>query len=442
MPDSDVVTTEFLTATVAADPDPVYLKAVMYREGGDWKLRHISALLSAEPPPGWREDDWQYESVAFVAVVTSGAMLARVTAGQSADLGGYQVPGLALNYQTRYSRLPSFAQSFGLMIPWPILENELTTGSNGSLPGGYLVSETAPTFTSAGAAFQAFFHDERSLSVRIDVPHFEVLVRKALKDAYLGPVHSVASELVVEVNGTDVAGAVLELTGQSYGMSQPVDGPGIITLPLEDGLPQEPWVWLKRGTSWLDYRPLFPTWAGSAERLRLAGVTEEVPVEPDSAVEALIAGGEGPQLEFKSEVPTTADSLRKSFKTVAAFANGHGGSLVFGMNADEVTVDGLEGDPAKLRDQLGNLVRARVHPTPFFEVTHHEVQGKVVLLLRVESGASPPYAISVDKGSQDKPEYYVRRGSSTFHAQPADIREAVVPTVQPPQSALRGFYKT
>ncbi len=96
------------------------------------------------------------------------------------------------------------------------------------------------------------------------------------------------------------------------------------------------------------------------------------------------------------------------------------------MDPDEVTVVGLDGDPAALRDQLGNMLRARVIPTPPFEVSYHALDDGTVLVLRVTAGPSPPYGISVDKGSQDKPEYYVRRGASTFHAQPNDLREAVI----------------
>ena len=34
----------------------------------------------------------------------------------------------------------------------------------------------------------------------------------------------------------------------------------------------------------------------------------------------------------------------------------------------------------------------------------------------VAPGAVPPYGIAADKGSRDKPEFYVRRGSSAYPA--------------------------
>ena len=35
-----------------------------------------------------------------------------------------------------------------------------------------------------------------------------------------------------------------------------------------------------------------------------------------------------------------------------------------------------------------------------------------------------PIRIAADKGSRDKPEFYVRRGSNTYPAQPGELREA------------------
>jgi predicted HTH transcriptional regulator len=176
----------------------------------------------------------------------------------------------------------------------------------------------------------------------------------------------------------------------------------------------------------LDYRGLTQPWGGAAN-LERAGVEIEAPIEPTAAIEALIASGEGPAVEFKSKIPETALERRRTFKTVAAFANGDGGTIIVGVDDDDLTIVGCEGDdPAKLRDTLGQMVRARVVPTPPFSVTAHTLDGKVVLVLRVEPGASPPYGITVDKDSQEKPEFYVRRGASIFHVQPSDLREVVL----------------
>ncbi len=52
-------------------------------------------------------------------------------------------------------------------------------------------------------------------------------------------------------------------------------------------------------------------------------------------------------------------------KTVAALANGDGGSVVFGMDSDEATPVGLEGLSEKQeRDRLGDLIRRYLHGRP------------------------------------------------------------------------------
>ncbi|WP_424862236.1 helix-turn-helix domain-containing protein [Streptomyces sp. MMS24-I29] len=152
----------------------------------------------------------------------------------------------------------------------------------------------------------------------------------------------------------------------------------------------------------------------------------EAPVEPQVHIEALIAAGEGPQAEFKEHLPTSKHD-RRNLKTVAAFANGDGGVVIFGINRDEVTVVGLAEDkPAvKLRDHLVDLVRGTVFPTPDVEAREYWIKGKLIMVLKVPAGPTPPYALSTPE-ARDKPEYFVRRGASTFPAQPSDLSEAVL----------------
>src|SRR5262249_58800281 len=128
------------------------------------------------------------------------------------------------------------------------------------------------------------------------------------------------------------------------------------------------------------------------------------------------------RVEYKRLIPTGADSpdaKRKVFKTVAAFANGDGGDVVFGVEPDEVTVCGILGDVQQERDRLGNLVRSIVVPTPDFVVQPYEVDGKAILALTVHPGTSGPYGIRFGNGVV---ECYVRRGASTYPATQDEIR--------------------
>jgi ATP-dependent DNA helicase RecG len=139
---------------------------------------------------------------------------------------------------------------------------------------------------------------------------------------------------------------------------------------------------------------------------------------------ALIAGGEGAMTEFKRQLPEdTDDSKRTMLKTVVAFANGQGGSIVFGIADDEATVCGVD-DVSLItaRDRLGQLVATRITPIPVIEVNPHEVEGKTVLVMSVESGSNPPYAL-LHRG---RTEYFVRRDATTFPARPEDVRASVL----------------
>jgi hypothetical protein len=145
--------------------------------------------------------------------------------------------------------------------------------------------------------------------------------------------------------------------------------------------------------------------------LASAGVDVELPEDPESEIEALLSQGEGLQTEFKRQLPgDSVDSKRTIFKTVAAFANGHGGSIVFDVESDEATFCGLDGiDLIAERDRLAQLARAIVTPAPEVEVRPYEHEGKTLLVLTVSRGTHPPYGLPCVAGRASQ-------SSSTFAA--------------------------
>ena len=167
--------------------------------------------------------------------------------------------------------------------------------------------------------------------------------------------------------------------------------------------------------------------------LERTGVEIELPEDPEGEIQALLVQGEGQQVEFKRQLPEdTAESKRTVFKTVAAFANGYGGSIVFGVEKDEATVCGLNGiDPLTERDRLAQLVRSIVTPAPAVEVRQYDLDGKTLLVLSVKAGTNPPYGITLP-GKKDKPvEFYVRRDATTFPATADELRNTVLATAPP-----------
>ena len=63
------------------------------------------------------------------------------------------------------------------------------------------------------------------------------------------------------------------------------------------------------------------------------------------------------------------------------------GTMVFGMDPDELTVAGLGDEaPKKLRDRLYDLVNRVVVPVPVMTIADYQVEGKTVLVMEVEPG--------------------------------------------------------
>jgi len=227
------------------------------------------------------------------------------------------------------------------------------------------------------------------------------------------------AELHLRVEGRALSGSVAELAGDhaSRGKRLSTNRARTVRFPLPDGLPHGAWVLLKQGSEWLDRRFLGLPYAQQQQ------ADVEFEVEPLARLDALVAGGEGPITEFKAEMPSTADeSKRRVMKSVAAFANGGGGYILFGVS-DAGEVVGLtraESGP-EARDRLASLVNAWVAPLPSFTIDvlpAPDRQGRWVVVLTVEQGVRPPYAAGTLPTNYV---YYARRGATSFPIAPDEV---------------------
>lgn len=115
-------------------------------------------------------------------------------------------------------------------------------------------------------------------------------------------------------------------------------------------------------------------------------------------------------------------SKRNVMKTVAAFANGDGGAIIFGVS-DEVGVVGLSAAESggRARDRLANLVRSWVSPLPGFTIEAlpaSELKSRWIVVLTVEPGDQRPYAAGTQPTNFV---YYVRRGANSYAIGPTDV---------------------
>jgi len=314
---------------------------------------YVDAIVAPPAePPGWQPLVWEYDDVTFLAAQASSTALAAALDRDDAQvvtLSGYDLTLPVLSEQLSQQHKPSRARYDSVLLPWPTLISEpwIHERPGGEQrPQGYLIGDDCPSFPSYEAAFRAFFYGDFSRSPGGQVPSGFGTIRVVDGRAWLERVRITPAALDICLGGSCVAGARVELNSATYRSDTRATETGRVTLPLPDGLPLGAWLYLSRDREWLDYRAI-GEYAVPADLAR-AGVEVEVPEDPESEIQALLSRGEGLQVEFKRQLPgDSAESRRTVFKTVAAFANGHGGSIVFSIEKDEATVCGLDGvDPS------------------------------------------------------------------------------------------------
>jgi hypothetical protein len=169
----------------------------------------------------------------------------------------------------------------------------------------------------------------------------------------------------------------------------------------------------------LDKRRLYMADVVRAAWVRLRGGPQGAQEAPPIA--ELIAGGESEGVEFKSTLRTNLHTGQPDdriqiavLKTIAAFLNAGGGTLLIGVSDDGnilgLTADGFTGDDKMslhlvnlIRDRIGDVFLPYVHP----DFVQHE--GGRVLSVRCERGPKPAF---VKDGTAQK--FFVRGANATI----------------------------
>jgi ATP-dependent DNA helicase RecG len=130
-------------------------------------------------------------------------------------------------------------------------------------------------------------------------------------------------------------------------------------------------------------------------------------------VSELLTAAEGKTLEFKRDL----SSLQPILKTLVAFANTSGGTLVSGVQDDGVVV-GIA-DALREEERLASSIADGIRPamTPEIDIVSHD--GKTLLMARVPHWRGPFYLRS--EGPEDG--VYVRLGSTNRRAGPELLAE-------------------
>jgi predicted HTH transcriptional regulator len=160
-----------------------------------------------------------------------------------------------------------------------------------------------------------------------------------------------------------------------------------------------------------------------------------------ATIEDLILEGESDELEFKSTLRwdlkegTVSKKLEEVIaKTVAALANGNGGTLIIGVDDDGVIV-GLGHDYQSLggadRDKFELHVRNVLNEAfgiafvTKVQVRFHELHGEDVCQIDVEPAREPVVLVTKDKNGQKVEKIYVRSGNASQELPLSEVNDYI-----------------
>lgn len=407
----------------AATGSVTYRMALERIDGGP------AAVLRLELTIGHCDDEsreWDYGGVVFA----SGWLAAEAAASWLRDKAGEVSVGRnpmafafrELSDSGDWERLPSQSGRDEPPLIWPYRRVAFRSAHalGPSSRPRFLVGPGAPSFPSFEHAAHEFFHGcplvgaraqaadvvvvrEQDDDVRIDKVRFSA---SSVEVALSSPARSrTGDRRAVRVEFAPGVGERPRFISFDHRHQEAVE-----SFPLPDGVPDQWWAVVSEDHRWVDYRHYsrYGPWPSDAELLRGA-------LDPTDEVRMLALGGEGQAMEFKRQLPSDRDSARRLARTVAAFANGRGGTILFGVE-DDATIVGIRESFRAASDQLTCIVSDNLTTRPVVRLEEFDTDDGTV----VELGAQPPYGID-----PNNPRYYVRFGATTRPARPEEVRSLV-----------------
>jgi hypothetical protein len=395
----------------------VCVRLAAKRPEATWQLALLEIIIG-EAPPRWRAHTWRYDTAAFVATRPTGRSVARWLTRQRIRVASLSMP-LDLEGSAHLDRRDSNAQGTFQTLAWPARNWNLHPRDNpkeGSQDE--LVADGMPAFISFDQAAAAHFMPPRRLNRNFSGR--EVVVRHQDERARFEHVFIRPTELIATVSGKRLTGTTVAIGGYDGPRRALTARTRKVRLPLPGGVPSGAWVALHRDRELIDRRILDPAWGAT-------GV--DVEVAPATRAEVWINGGERDTVEFKRDLPAQPQRV---MRTIAAFANGEGGALLFGVE-DDGEITGIPRKQTRAAiDLLTNLIRDTVRPLPDFRAEIIQTAGRSIIALTVEPGQQPPYGVG---GDNRDARYYIRRAASTFPASPDDLR-ALIQAREPPPGLM------
>lgn len=129
----------------------------------------------------------------------------------------------------------------------------------------------------------------------------------------------------------------------------------------------------------------------------------------------------GEATEYDKKLALEERKPKSWCKSVSAFANTLGGTLIFGIsNEDEIV--GLV-NPSSDAEKISEIIKNRLNPIPEFKLRFHKTEDeKVLVILDIFKGEETPYYYSADGDL----EAYVRVGNESIKAMPTELKRLVL----------------
>ena len=117
---------------------------------------------------------------------------------------------------------------------------------------------------------------------------------------------------------------------------------------------------------------------------------------------------ESSEIEFKVDLDSEKKHYKNWLKTVSAFANSGGGTIIWGITDDTRQLIGIS-DPVKKSEAITEAINAKIKPYPPYKIKVVKHDGNDFIIVDVDSGVDTPYYL----WTESTKEVYIRKGLST-----------------------------
>jgi hypothetical protein len=418
---------------LASDPAAwVRLAAAHYDDSWDVE---VCDIVTGAPPISWTPERLMYRDAVFVALRTKGTTVVRWLKRRKARLSGITLSFPELHPNPQVQRDESKAKTFYETALWPTIRSDLILSSattNRQQPQQMLVADGMHTFQNFATAARYLLHDNPAVDSviqrRISYRHQDTSARIAL-------VEYTDDDVWAYIEGDGLPGVTVEVMAHIPGPSKKlVRAPKRpVHLKLPEQVMRNAFVALVRGDQCLDQKPLGWEWPVMQD----PDVRRLVKFDPAGRLKTLLWHKENDQVEFKGGTIGESDSDKEAvMKTVAAYANGDGGSIFFGINKRYEVLGLREEEVPAFEDTVSDMIDDWVHPAPSWNFDIVEIPGsrtRVVVELIVQPGAWLPYAIGTTRKNL---RYYVRHYARSVPARQDEVRALARsrPPTEPPSA--------